>query len=204
MSIKDHWENVYSTKEVTRVSWFQVKKKLSLKLICDLKLPKSASIIDIGGGVSTLIDELIHLRFCNLSVLDLSGAALNLNKKRLGEKADKVTWLEADVLDANLPPQQFDLWHDRAVFHFLTSEECKARYVAKVKDSLKSGGYLIIATFAEEGPEKCSDLPVTRYNKAQLIKQFSPDFEIVQSIKEDHLTPAQSVQKFIYCLFRRK
>jgi len=204
LSIKKHWESVYQTKDIKTVSWFQPQETLSLKLINDLSLNKSAQIIDIGGGASTLVDELIFAGYENLSVLDISQAALILDRNRLGSDADKVTWIESDILDANLPPTYYELWHDRAAFHFLTDPDHRDRYLTKARTSISKGGYLLIATFANDGPEQCSGLPVVRYSEAKLIEEFTPSFEFVYSLKEDHLTPAQSVQKFIYCLFQRK
>jgi len=203
MERKGHWENVYSTKATTEVSWYQERATTSLRLILATGVSRSASIIDVGGGASTLADDLLAHGFERLTVLDLSGAALAAAKSRLGSRATRVRWIEADVLLADLPEHGYDVWHDRACFHFLTSEADRRAYVSKVLHAVKPGGLVIVATFAEDGPIKCSGLPVMRYSATELHAQFGEPFELVGHEKEAHLTPAGNEQKFVYCLCRR-
>lgn len=200
---KTHWEKVYSTKASTEVSWFQEHAALSLKLIRDAGTPTSAAIIDVGGGASTLVDDLLSHGYSRLSVLDLSAAALATAQARLGEHAKDVTWLEANILDVALPQHAYDVWHDRAVFHFLTSEDERHRYVLQVLHAVKPGGLVIVATFAEDGPEKCSGLPVMRYSAGELHGQFGEPFELLGHEKETHHTPGGADQKFVYCFCRK-
>lgn len=203
MESKEHWEKVYSTKASTEVSWFQEHAALSLKLIQDVAIPKSASIIDVGGGASTLVDDLLANGYGHLTVLDLSGAALATARSRLGGQAARVQWLEANVLEAELPAHGYDVWHDRAVFHFLTTEEERRAYVKKVLHAVKPGGLVIVATFAEDGPSKCSGLPVMRYSADALHAEFGEPFQLLGHERESHHTPGGNEQKFMYCFCRR-
>lgn len=204
MLSKDHWENVYSIKSSNTVSWFQEHAETSLALIYASKLAKSAAIIDIGGGASTLVDDLLNLGFQHLSVLDLSAVALATTKIRLGEKAKTINWIEADITQANLPPQAFDLWHDRAAFHFLTMDKQRHAYKKKLLHALKPKGRLIVSTFAEDGPMHCSGLPVRSYSAEQLFEEFSDDFDLLDLQKESHNTPFATTQNFVYCHLQRK
>lgn len=203
MESKKHWEAVYSTKAATDVSWFQEHAQLSLKLIRDTANVTSASIIDVGGGASTLVDDLLADGYRNLTVLDLSEAALATAKKRLGGQATGVQWMVADVLNADFPKHQFDVWHDRAVFHFLTSESEREAYVRQVLHAVKPGATVIVATFAEDGPETCSGLPVMRYSASELHSQFGQPFQLLGHEKEIHETPGGKEQKFVYCFCRK-
>jgi ubiquinone/menaquinone biosynthesis C-methylase UbiE len=204
MASKDHWENVYATKTSKGVSWFQEHAQLSLKLINDAKIPTSASIIDVGGGASTLVDDLVAQGYQHISVLDLSQSALTETKKRLGvAAAAQVQWIEANILEVELPVHQFDVWHDRAVFHFLTNEIERHAYVQKVLGAVKPGGLVIIATFAEDGPTMCSGLPVKRYSENELYAEFGAPFQLLSHQKEIHHTPAGGEQKFVYCVCRK-
>ena len=203
MQAKEHWENVYSTKASDEVSWFQEHAALSLQLIRDAEVPCSAAIIDVGGGASTLVDDLLAKGYRRLSVLDLSAAALSKAKARLGERAADVQWLVADVLEAQLPSAAYDVWHDRAVFHFLTTAEQRHAYVQAVLRAVKPGGLVIVATFAEDGPEKCSGLPVMRYNADQLHAEFGQPFLLLGHEQESHHTPGGNEQKFVYCFCRK-
>lgn len=203
MPVKDHWENVYNSKRATEVSWFQPHAEVSLKLILAAELPAGVNIIDVGGGASMLVDDLLDHGYQHLTVLDLSGAALATAKARLGDKAAEVNWLEANVLEAGFPQQAFDVWHDRAVFHFLTEEKDRQRYVQQVLQAVKPGGLVIVATFAEDGPEQCSGLPVVRYEAGQLHGEFGGSFRLLGHEKERHQTPAGFEQKFIYCFCKR-
>lgn len=203
MQSKSHWESVYQTRAQSEVSWYQKQAKLSLKLIKDAKIPPGASVIDIGGGASTLVDDLLNNGFQNITVLDISGAALTAVKGRLGSRADSVHWLEANVLDASFGEGSYDVWHDRAVFHFLTAPEDRQTYVNKALHAVKPGGFVIVATFAEDGPTQCSGLPVMRYSASELHAEFGKPFALLHHEKESHLTPAGNTQQFVYCVCRR-
>ena len=203
MQVKSHWEHVYETKSVDAVSWFQPHAEQSLRLIRQTGLAPTASIIDVGGGASTLVDDLLDDGFRHVTVLDVSGAALAAARARLGERAASVTWLEADITQVALPRNAYDLWHDRAVFHFLTSDRDRQAYVAAVQRAVKPGGYVIVATFAEDGPLQCSGLPVVRYSPSALHAEFGATFSLERHEREEHHTPSGSVQKFIYCYCRK-
>lgn len=203
MQVKSHWEHVYETKSVDAVSWFQPHAEQSLRLIRQTGLAPTASIIDVGGGASTLVDDLLVDGFRHVTVLDVSGAALAAARARLGERAASVTWLEADITQVALPRNTYDLWHDRAVFHFLTSDRDRQAYVAAVQRAVKPGGYVIVATFAEDGPLQCSGLPVVRYSPSALHAEFGATFSLERHEREEHHTPSGSVQKFIYCYCRK-
>ena len=202
MTSKDHWEHVYSTKATNAVSWFQEHADRSLALIRATSLGPSSSIIDVGGGASTLVDDLLAAGYSLPTVLDLSAAALAAAKARLGERSRFVNWLEGDITKLPLPVHGFDLWHDRAVFHFLATPAARQAYVNAVLQAVKPGGHVIVATFAEDGPTQCSGLPVMRYSATQLHAEFGPPFILVRHENEEHHTPFDSVQKFIYCYFR--
>ncbi len=202
MDPKAHWQHVYETRAVDAVSWFQPHAGRSLHLIRATGLPATASIIDVGGGASVLADDLLDCGYRAVTVLDISGAALAAAKTRLGARAGLITWIEADVTRAALPERAYDLWHDRAVFHFLTGEAERQAYVSAVRRSVKPGGWVIVATFAEDGPERCSGLPVRRYSPDALHAEFGAPFELVAHEREAHLTPSGAVQSFIYCLCR--
>jgi SAM-dependent methyltransferase len=203
MQSKSHWERVYSTKETTAVSWFQEHAHQSFSLIRDTEVPLFASIIDVGGGASTLVDDLLANGYSKITVLDLSAAALAATKTRLGALGNSVQWLEADITEATLPECSFDVWHDRAVFHFLTSPEERQVYVQVVLRSVKPGGHVIVATFAEDGPTQCSGLPVMRYSADELHAEFGAPFELLRHEKEEHHTPFGTVQQFVYCYCRK-
>ena len=203
MEPKNHWEKVYSTKGATEVSWYQEHAELSLKLIREAGISPSASIIDVGGGASIFVDDLLANGYDNITVLDLSAAALETAKARVGTRAAKVHWLQADVLEAALPAQTYDVWHDRAVFHFLINPAQRHAYVQKVLDAVKPGGLVIVATFGEHGPTMCSGLPVMRYSANQLHAQFGEPFTLLGHEEETHHTPTGNVQQFTYCLCRK-
>lgn len=204
MDRKPHWENIYQTKAPDAVSWYQSCPEKSLELISRSRIFKSDPIIDVGGGASTLVDNLIARNYLNLTVMDISDTALQCAQKRLGEKSSKVTWIQGDILQANLPSKHFALWHDRAVFHFLTNENDRRTYVAKMKHALKSGGQAIIATFSLDGPPRCSGLDIVRYSPDLLHKEMGDNVELIEFCSEDHLTPFETTQKFIYCHFKLK
>lgn len=203
MSQKEHWEQVYGTKQADAVSWFQPHADASLELISSIDLPVDGAVIDVGGGASTFVDDLLERGCSHLTVLDLSTAALDASRKRLGERGKSVTWIADDILQAPLPSQAFDLWHDRAVFHFLTEEVDRRAYVAQASRCLRHRGYLLIATFAEDGPERCSGLDVMRYSVEALAAQFSHEFALVANRREGHATPWGAVQQFNYCLLQK-
>jgi len=196
-----HWEKVYTSKGENEVSWFQESPAPSLALIAQVGAAPSAAIIDIGGGASRLVDELLDRRFHDVTVLDLSAAALEAAKARLGERANQAHWLVADATTWD-PSRMYDVWHDRAAFHFLTEERDRAAYIARLKQSLKIGGHAIIATFALDGPEKCSGLPVMRYDAARLGQTLGPGFKLLQSHGNDHATPWGSHQQFQFSVFQ--
>lgn len=196
---REHWERVYQTKQPDAVSWFQERATRSLELIRSVGAPLTANVIDVGGGASTLVDDLLSSGFKNVSVLDLSASALEVARKRLGAAGDGVTWIAGDICTVDLPVQTFDIWHDRAVFHFLTDPADRAAYVRQVMKSVKPGGHVIVATFAPDGPEQCSGLPVARYAPGELHEEFGPSFELLEHMSEEHKTPWGSVQHFVYC-----
>lgn len=203
MQSREHWERVYSSKATDAVSWFQEHAESSLRLIQATGVSGAAPVIDVGGGASTLVDDLLVYGYTNLTVLDLSAAALKAAQTRLGARASQVTWIEADVVRADLPQQGFDVWHDRAVFHFLTEPQERHAYVAKVLGAVKPGGHVIVATFAEDGPTQCSGLPVMRYSADELHAEFGEPFLLQQHTRESHHTPFGTVQQFTYCYCRR-
>jgi SAM-dependent methyltransferase len=203
MHSKKHWEQVYATKATNAVSWFQEHADQSLRLIRDSGVARSDSIIDVGGGASTLVDDLLRDGYGALTVLDLSAAALAAPQRRLGRRAREVQWVEADITTVALPLHAYDLWHDRAVFHFLTSPGQRAAYVQAVIRAVKPGGHVIVATFAEDGPTQCSGLPVMRYRADDLHAEFGQPFELLKHEKEVHHTPLGTVQKFVYCYCRK-
>ena len=196
---KEHWEKVYRTKQSDAVSWFQEHATLSLEMIRSIGTSLDANIIDVGGGASTLVDDLLHSGFKTVSVLDLSVSALEVARSRLGARGDRVSWIAGDICEVKLPDQAYDIWHDRAVFHFLTDPADRAAYIQQVKKSVKPGGHVIVATFAPDGPEQCSGLTVARYDPDQLHGEFGPSFELLEHVSEDHKTPWGSVQHFVYC-----
>ena len=197
---KTHWQNVYEQKKTTEVSWFQAKPTVSLELITNCGLDKSDPIIDVGGGASVLVDHLLETGYTRLAVLDISGAALAASQKRLGENAGGVEWIESDVTTC-FPQRLFALWHDRAVFHFLTEAGDRQKYVSALKDALRVGGHLILATFAIGGPEKCSGLPIVQYDARKLKAELGPGFELIEERAEKHITPARHTQEFAYFRF---
>lgn len=200
MDPKAHWENVYTRKAATEVSWYQPHAERSLALIRRITGGLPFRLIDVGGGASTLVDDLLELPAGDLSVLDLSEAALDVARGRLGASAARVHWIAGDVTTAALPAQAYDLWHDRAVFHFLTEPAQRAAYVAQVRHAVRPGGHVIVAAFGPEGPLQCSGLPVVRYAPGALHAQFGGAFELIEHETEVHHTPGGAVQPFVYCL----
>lgn len=202
MNAKAHWEKVYREKDpATDVSWFQAKPAISLKLIEAAGIAKDQPVIDIGGGASSLADCLLDAGYRDLTVLDISGAALEHAQSRLGTRARAVTWLEADVTTFE-PPRRFQLWHDRAVFHFLTDLDARGKYLARLKRAVAPGGWAIFATFAIDGPTRCSGLPVARYDTGLLQSALGPEFKLIEQLGETHVTPWNSEQRFAWFAFR--
>jgi 2-polyprenyl-3-methyl-5-hydroxy-6-metoxy-1,4-benzoquinol methylase len=196
---KAHWEKVYTTKAPEAVSWYRPHLETSLALVERAAAGSSASIIDVGGGESTLVDDLLARGYENITVLDVSQTAIEVTKKRLGLAAEQIHWLVADVTDAQLERGAYDMWHDRAVFHFLTASEYRAAYVRQVGHAVKPGGHVIVSTFGPEGPTKCSGLDVVRYDAESLHDQFGVRFRLVESSKELHRTPFGTTQQFLFC-----
>lgn len=199
---KSHWETVYTTKSENEVSWFQENPAPSLELIGLARPTPESAIVDIGGGASRLVDSLLDRGFSHVTVLDISEAALEAARTRLGERASQVQWIVADVTKWH-PARTFDLWHDRAAFHFLTDPTDRSAYVTGMRQVVKPGGHVIIGTFATDGPEKCSGLPVNRYDEAGLAGELGEGFELTGSRRHDHSTPWNSSQRFLFCVFRR-
>lgn len=203
MNQKDHWEHVYSTKQTEKVGWYTRHLQTSLDWIKELRLSADAPIIDIGGGASTLVDDLLGAGYRSITVLDISEEALRSVKERLGTKADSVRWMNGDVTSVVLPDHHYELWHDRAVFHFLTEPGQQQQYRDNLLKALKPRGHIIIGTFSSEAPPKCSGLPVQRYNLEQLEGTLGAEFELVRHHKEEHVTPGGLEQMYLYCCFRR-
>jgi ubiquinone/menaquinone biosynthesis C-methylase UbiE len=203
MHTKDHWQHVYTSKSADSVSWFQPRAETSLRLIGATGVARSAPLIDVGGGASTLVEGLLADGYSQLSVLDISAAALAVARERLGQGGSSVQWIEADVTEATLPAAGYALWHDRAAFHFLTTDEAVDAYRRQVLHAVQPGGHLIIATFAEDGPVQCSGLVIRRYSQAELQGVFAGAFQLRHYEKELHRTPWGSVQSFGYCSFER-
>lgn len=199
---KTHWENVYQTKGERDVSWFQESPAISLELICATGVAGDSPIIDVGGGASRLVDVLIDAAFKKIAVLDLSERALALSRARLGIRGENVSWICADIMSWQ-PETTYDVWHDRAVFHFLTKPEERAAYAACVVRAVDPGGHVIIGTFAPDGPERCSGLPVQRHDAASLGVVLGPKFKVIDSRRHDHHTPGGATQHFQFSRFRR-
>lgn len=202
MSQREHWQSVYRTKRASEVSWYQPEAKVSLDLIRRVAPDLNAAIIDVGGGASTLVDGLLDVGYRHVTVLDIAGASLAVARSRLGKRANNVAWGEADILNAVLPWAGYAVWHDRAVFHFLTNPTDRARYVAKTRESVRPGGHVIVASFAPDGPTECSGLDVMRYSPDTMHAQFGEGFRLLDSVREEHHTPSGTTQAFVYCLCR--
>lgn len=203
MDARAHWETVYSTKAPDQVSWFRPHLEVSLSLIERAVPDHSASIIDVGGGESTLVDDLLDRGYRNLTVLDISATALESTRERLGsDRARQVHWLLADIAQPGVLHDSYDVWHDRAVFHFLTQESQRIAYVQNVIAAVKHGGHVIISTFGPEGPTSCSGLSVMRYDAESLHDEFGARFRLIESSKELHATPFGTTQQFLYCYCR--
>lgn len=202
MTTKGHWEKVYQSREVDEVSWYRPHLDVSLGLIEDAAPDRDSAIIDVGGGEATLVDDLVARGYGDVTVLDISGAAIEVAKARLGSSAARVHWITGDITEVDLEAGRYDLWHDRAVFHFLTRTEDRAAYVRRVVRAVKPGGHVIVATFGPEGPETCSGLDVVRYDAESLHGEFGPKFRLLDSVTERHETPWGTPQQFMYCFCR--
>jgi SAM-dependent methyltransferase len=198
---KPHWDDVYGRRSLNDVSWYQAEPTKSLELIRSSGVGRDASIIDVGGGASFLVDRLLSEGYQDLTVLDISSEVLRKVRDRLGPSAERVTLVQADVTEFR-PTRRYRLWHDRAVFHFLVDQRDRARYVAVLKQALEAGGHVIIATFGPEGPERCSGLPVQRYAAETLAQALGPDFTLVESFLDVHRTPSGAAQQFLFCHLR--
>lgn len=203
MNRTEHWNQVYQTKLPDDVSWFQTRPATSLRLIEACGVGKGDGIIDVGGGASVLVDFLLDAGYSKLAVLDISAAALDHAQRRLGARAGTVEWFAADVTTFT-PPRQFGLWHDRAVFHFLTDKADRQKYVETMKRTLTPDGHAVIATFAIDGPEKCSGLSVCRYNASAISAELGAEFQLVEQVNETHVTPWSTEQRFSYFRFARR
>ena len=199
MNAQTHWERIYTEKAPDAVSWYRPHLEKSLALIEQAAPDRSASIIDVGGGESTLVDDLLARGYGNITVLDISQAAIDANRKRLGMASERVKWLMADITRVELESSAFGVWHDRAVFHFLTSASDRAAYVRQAARAVRHGGHVIVSTFGPEGPVKCSGLDVVRYDTESLHREFGVHFQLLESSKELHNTPFGTIQQFIYC-----
>jgi 2-polyprenyl-3-methyl-5-hydroxy-6-metoxy-1,4-benzoquinol methylase len=202
MDAQTHWEKIYTQKAPDQVSWYRPHLERSLEIIRRAASDRTASIIDVGGGESTLVDDLLAAGYENLTVLDVSRTAIEVTKKRLGKAAEYVQWIAGDIRQVELPTRAYDVWHDRAVFHFLTAPEDRAAYVRQVARAVKTGGHVIISTFGPEGPQKCSGLDVVRYDADSLHDEFGARFRLIESSQELHQTPSGKIQQFLYCYCR--
>ena len=200
-NLKSHWEDIYQNKKPNEVSWTQEIPQTSIDFLKSFKLSKDSSIIDIGGGESKLVDYLLAQGYNNITVLDISKNAIEKAKKRIGENSDKVKWIVSNINEF-IPENNFDFWHDRAVFHFLTDIESRVKYKNLLYKAVKKGGHLVIATFGPDGPLKCSGLTVERYSAAKLDKELGTNFKLLGSKLEEHHTPFNTSQQFLYCWFQ--
>lgn len=202
MNNKQHWEKVYNAKQFNEVSWYQPIPKVSLDFIREFEVAKTAAIIDVGGGDSYFVDHLLDNGYNNITVLDISETAINRAKKRLGKKADLVNWVVSDIT-AFVPDRQFDFWHDRATFHFLTTEEQINKYLAIVSKAITASGRFVVGAFSETGPSICSGLPVKQYSETALTSLIKKWFQKIKCIQKDHITPFNTIQNFLYCSFKK-
>ena len=200
---KSHWENVFATKSPNEVSWTQKYPKTSIDFIENLKLSKTANIIDVGGGDSNLVDALLEKGYENIWVLDISEFALERAKTRLGAKANNVHWIVSDIIEFN-PEVTFDFWHDRAVFHFLTNQESINKYVGTIGKAINQNGHFLLGTFSENGPLKCSGLEIKQYSKIDMKNRFKDSFKAIKCFTENHTTPFNTVQNFQFCGFKKR
>ena len=199
---KQHWENIYQTKSLDEVSWYQPKPETSLSFFKKYNISKNANIIDVGGGDSFLVDHLLALGYQNITVLDISEAAIERAKKRLAEKANLVEWIVSDITHFT-PTKNYDVWHDRAAFHFLTDDNDKECYTEIITKNIAAKGILILGTFSKNGPKKCSGIEIQKYSEEKLSEQFEDGFEKVECFTINHQTPFNTLQNFIFCVFKK-
>ena len=199
---KKHWENIYQTKELKDVSWFQPTPETSLDFFKQFNMPTTAKVIDIGGGDSFLVDHLLDLGYQDISVLDISAAAIDRAKQRLGDKAKNVKWIVADAATFK-PTEKYDFWHDRAAFHFLTDEHEISNYLETARQNINPTGVLVIGTFSEQGPKKCSGIEIKQYSETTMTDRLKNFFEKIKCITVDHKTPFDTIQNFVFCSFRK-
>jgi SAM-dependent methyltransferase len=204
MESETHWRTVFESNDSTAVSWYQPHLDVSLGMISRTGVGKDCELLDVGGGDSTLVDDLVLRGFSSVTVLDIASSAIERAKLRLGEACGCVVWKQGDILLTPLPDRYIDVWHDRAVFHFFVEELKRREYVSKASNAIRPHGHLVIATFASDGPERCSGLPTMRYSQSGLAQEFKQDFILIESQTESHLTPQGREQRFIYCRFQRK
>jgi 2-polyprenyl-3-methyl-5-hydroxy-6-metoxy-1,4-benzoquinol methylase len=202
MNLKSHWDKVYSTRQQNEVSWYQPTPKVSLDFIHELNIPTTASVIDVGGGDSLLADHLLAAGFTDITVLDISEAAISRAKQRLGKNAEKINWIVSDITELHTE-KKFDCWHDRAAFHFLTTTEQVEKYLSVAQKHITGNGRMIIGTFSTNGPEKCSGLPVRQYSEQSLSSVLRKWFDRIKCITIDHITPSKTVQNFLFCSFKK-
>lgn len=202
MDNRSHWEKIYATKRQDEVSWYQPTPGVSLDFINELNVPKNAAIIDVGGGDGYLVDNLLAAGFTDITVLDISEAAINKAKQRLGREAEKINWLVSDINEL-VTNKKFDCWHDRAAFHFLTTEKQVENYLSIAQEYISKDGRMIIGTFSTSGPEKCSGLPIKQYSEQSLSGVLKKWFEKIKCITTDHITPFNSIQNFLFCSFKK-
>jgi len=199
MNSQSHWEKIYTEKAPDAVSWYRPHLEKSLSLLEQFAPGKSAAIIDVGGGESTLVDDLLARGYQNVTVLDISQAAIDASRQRLGSASERISWLVGDITRVELNASAYDVWHDRAVFHFLTAESDRMAYVRQVARAVRRGGHVIVSTFGPDGPTKCSGLDVVRYDADSLHREFGVQFQLLESSKELHQTPFGTIQQFLYC-----
>lgn len=199
MKTAAHWEHVYASRSPDAVSWYQPHAALSIELIRRIGAGPGTRVVDVGGGASTLVDDLLRQGMGDVTVLDISAAALQVAQQRLGAAASRVHWITGDITRVQLEPAAHDIWHDRAVFHFLTDPSDRAAYVAQVRRAVRPGGHVIVAAFGPDGPERCSGLPVVRYAPGALHAQFGDSFQLLDRLTEEHRTPGGAIQQFVYC-----
>lgn len=202
MTTRAHWDDVYQSRAMDEVSWYRAHLEVSLNLIEGAAADRGSAIIDVGGGEATLVDDLVTRGHGDVTVLDISQAAIKVAQARLGASAASVHWITGDITKVELEAGRYDIWHDRAVFHFLTDAEDRAAYVRQVARAVRPGGHIIVATFGPEGPDKCSGLDVVRYDADSLHGEFGPKFRLLDSVTEQHETPWGTPQQFMYCLCR--
>lgn len=199
---KKHWENVYQTKELNEVSWYQPTPQTSLDFVEEFNISKTAKIIDIGGGDSFFVDNLLNKDFQDITVLDISQGSIDRAKQRLGKKAENVKWIIADAANFT-PTEKYDFWHDRAAFHFLTNENEISAYIDTARQSINPTGVLVIGTFSEQGPKKCSEIEIKQYSETTMTNRLQSSFEKIKCITVDHKTPFDTIQNFVFCSFRK-